>query len=196
MWLGHNYTVRQVGGSIASDAEKLAKPLRCELATCVCFVRAYTCVCVCECICVCVCVRVCACVRACMPVCVRARVRVCVCVYVCVCMRACVRACVCVCVCARVRVQACLQPAHICQSNMETRILSEHAPIVIASLNINFQLPLQLELWKSLHPVVCLHGAANFSSRLSSALDPAGTLRNVYCQRLCGQMMLGGHGLG
>ena len=97
--------------------------LHCELATCVCFVRAYTCVCVCECICVCVCVRVCACVRACMPVCVRARVRVCVCVYVCVCMRACVRACVCVCVCARVRVQACLQPAHICQSNMETRIL-------------------------------------------------------------------------
>jgi hypothetical protein len=104
--------------------------------------------------------------------------------------------CVCVCVGVGVRVQACLQPAHICQSNMETRILSEHAPIVIASLNINFQLPLQLELWKSLHPVVCLHGAANFSSRLSSALDPAGTLRNVYCQRLCGQMMLGGHGLG
>ena len=44
---------RQVGGSIASDAEKLAKPLCCELATCVCFVRAYTCVCVCVCVCVC-----------------------------------------------------------------------------------------------------------------------------------------------
>ena len=79
----------------------------------------------CVCVCVCVCACVCAYVRACMPVCVRA------CVFVCVC--------VCVCVCARVRVHACLQPAHICQSNMETRILSEHAPIVIASLNINFK---------------------------------------------------------
>ena len=38
--------------------------LRCELATCVCFVHAYTCVCVC--------VYVRMCVRACMPVCVRA----------------------------------------------------------------------------------------------------------------------------
>ena len=60
---------------------------------------------------------------------------VCACVYVCVC--ACVRVCVCACVCARARVQASLQPAHICQSNMETRILSEHAPILIASFNIN-----------------------------------------------------------
>ena len=88
--------------------------LRCELATCVCFVRAYTCMCVCVCVCVCV--------RACM--------RLCVCV--CLCVRACVRACVCVCV--RVRVHASHQPAHICQSNMETRILSEHAPIAVASL--------------------------------------------------------------
>ena len=71
--------------------------LRCELATYVCFVRAYTCVCVCA--CVCVCVRACVCVRVCM----------------------CVWVCVCGCVCARVREQACLQPAHICQSNMETR---------------------------------------------------------------------------
>ena len=61
--------------------------LRCELATRVCFVRAYTCV------------YVCAYVRACMP------------------------ACVCVSVCVCVRVHACLQPAHICRSNMETRIL-------------------------------------------------------------------------
>jgi len=61
-------------------------------------------------------------VRACVHACV------CVCVYVCVCLF--------VCVCSRVRVHACLQPAHISQSNMETRILSEHAPIVIASLNI------------------------------------------------------------
>ena len=33
--------------------------LRCELVTCVCFVRAYTCVCVCVCVCVCT--------RACLP---------------------------------------------------------------------------------------------------------------------------------
>jgi hypothetical protein len=32
--------------------------LRCELATCVCFVRAYTCVCVCLCVCMCMCVCV------------------------------------------------------------------------------------------------------------------------------------------
>ena len=65
---------------------------------------------------------------------------VCVCVYVCVCV------CVCagLCVCARVRVHACLQPAHICQSNMATCILSEHAPIVIASLHINVQVPCNL----------------------------------------------------
>ena len=76
--------------------------LRCELATCVCFVRAYTCV------------YVCAYVRACMP------------------------ACVCVSVCVCVRVHACLQPAHICQSNMETRILRtrSHRHRVI---NINFK---------------------------------------------------------
>jgi len=59
--------------------------LRCELATCVCFVRAYTCVYVC--VCVCVCVRVCEC--ACVHAYVRACVRVCVCV--CVCVRVCER---------------------------------------------------------------------------------------------------------
>ena len=125
--------------------------LRCELATCVCFVRAYTCV------------------------------------YVCVC--------VCVCVCARVRVHACVQLAHICQSNLETRILRtrSHRHRVILH---KFLSPLQLELWKFVHPVVCLHGAANFSSRLSLDTDPAGTRRNVSCQRLCGQMMFGEHGLG
>ena len=52
--------------------------LRCELAICVCFVRAYTCVCVCVFVCVCVCVCVCACVCACVRMCVRACVRVCV----------------------------------------------------------------------------------------------------------------------
>ena len=83
--------------------------LRCELAICVCFVRAYTCVCVC--------VRVC--VRVCVCACVRACVCVCVCVCVCECVSVCVRVCVCVCA----RVHASLQPAHICQSNMETRIL-------------------------------------------------------------------------
>ena len=67
------------------------------------------------------------------------RVSVCVCVClcvcvlcVCVCWGTCMRrrdeaadqsVCVCVCVCVCARVHACLQPAHICQSNMETRIL-------------------------------------------------------------------------
>jgi len=104
--------------------------LRCELATCVCFVRAYTCVCVCVCVCACVCVFVCVCV------CVRA----CVCVRMC--MRACVRACVCVCVsvCVCVRVCACMQAFNLLTSVSQTWRLasSEHAPIVIASLNINF----------------------------------------------------------
>ena len=98
--------------------------------------RLYMCVCMCVCVCARVCVRVCvcACVRACVCVCVRVCVRVCVCV--------CVYVCVCACVC--VRVHACLQPSHICQSNMKTCILSEHASIVIASLNINFKVPCNL----------------------------------------------------
>ena len=66
--------------------------LRCELATCVCFVRAYTCVCVC--------VYVCMCVRACVRVCVHACV--CACVRACVCVCVCVRESVCECVCVRV----------------------------------------------------------------------------------------------
>ena len=75
--------------------------LRCELATCVCFVRAYTCVCMCVYVCVCVCVRVCvcACVHAYVRACVRVCVRACVCVYVCACVRVCVCVWVCVCVC-------------------------------------------------------------------------------------------------
>jgi hypothetical protein len=78
-----------------------------------------------------------------------------------VCVRACVFVCVYVCVC--VRVCACF---NLLTSVSQTWRLasSEHAPIVIASLNINFLCPLQLELWKSVHPVVCLHGAANFPS--------------------------------
>ena len=76
--------------------------LRCELATCVCFVRAYTCVCVCLCVCVCVCV--------------------------------------CMCVCAYVRA------FNLLTSVSQTWRLasSEHAPIVIASLNINFLVPCNL----------------------------------------------------
>jgi len=78
---------------------------------------------------------------------------------------------------------------------METRILRtrSHRHRVIKHKILS---PLQLELWKFVHPVVCLHGAANFLSRLSLSPDPAGTRRNVSCQRLCGQMMFGGHGLG
>jgi len=101
------YLKRQVGGSIASDAEKLAKPFALWTGNlCVLCTRLYMCVCACLCVYVCVCM--CVCVRVCLRVCVCACVRVCVCVWVCVC------------VCARVH--ASLQPAHICQSNMETRI--------------------------------------------------------------------------
>jgi len=152
----------------------------------VCALCALIHVCVCVCMCVCVCVRVC--VRACVCACVRA----CVCVCVCACMCVCVCVYVCVCVCA------CTHAFNLLTSVSQTWRLasSEHAPIVIASFNINFKCPLQLELWKFVHPVVCLHGAANFSSRLSLSPDPAGTRRNVSCQRLCGQMMFGGHGLG
>jgi hypothetical protein len=85
---------------------------------CVC-VRVCVRACARACLCVCMCVH--ACVRACARACVRVYVRACVCVCVRVCVCMCV--CMCVCVCARVRVHACLQPAHICQSNMETRIL-------------------------------------------------------------------------
>jgi len=86
----------------------------------------------------------------------RACLCVCMSVCLCVCVHACVCACVCMCVC--VRVHECLQPALICQSNMETRILSEHAPIVIASLNISsFKV---LSNFNCGNP--CLHGAANF----------------------------------
>ena len=108
--------------------------LRCELATCVCFVRAYTCVCVCT------------CVRACVRVCVRACVCACVCACVRACVRVCVRVCVCVCVCvcvrARVRVHAFNQLTSVSQT---WRLASpEHAPIVIASFNINFLVPCNL----------------------------------------------------
>ena len=88
--------------------------------------------------CVCVCVCVCACVRACVRMCVRECLCACVRACLCVCVRACVRACVRVCV--RVCACACMPStsSHLSVKRMETRILSEHASIVIASLNINF----------------------------------------------------------
>ena len=45
-------------------------------------------------------------------------------------------------------------------------------------------------------PSRVLAWSSELSSRLSLAPDPACTLRNVSCRRLCGQMMFGGHGLG
>ena len=107
---------------------------------CVC-VRVCVRACARACLCVCMCVH--ACVRACARACVRVYVRACVCVCVRVCVCMCV--CMCVCVCARVRVHACLQPAHICQSNMETRILRtrSHRHRVIKHY---FLSPLQLDL--------------------------------------------------
>ena len=162
------------------------------------------------CVCVYVCVCMCVCVHACVPMCVCAFLRacvfvcvcVCVCACVCACMPACVRACVSVCVCVRVRVcvcacaRACMPStcSHLSVKHGDSHPLRtrSHRHRVIKQKILN---PLQLELWKSVHPVVCLHGAANFSSRLSLAPDPAGTLRNVAFPRLCGQMMFGGHGL-
>jgi len=88
--------------------------LRCELATCVCFVRAYTCVCVCVCVCVYVCMCVCACLCVCMCVCV------CLCVCVCACVRACVCVCVCGCVCVCVHVCTCLHALNLLTSVSHT----------------------------------------------------------------------------
>jgi len=72
-----------------------------------------------------------------------------------------VRACVCVCVCACAR--ACrpstcshLSVKHGDSHHLRTR---SHRHRVIKH---TFLSPLQHELWKSVHPVVCLHGAANF----------------------------------
>ena len=113
--------------------------LRCELATCVCLVRAYTCVCVCV-----------YCVRACVRVCVRACVCACVRAFVCACVRACVRACVCVCVCVCVCMcvcaRVCVHAFNLLTSVSQTWRLasSEHAPIVIASFNIIFKVPCNL----------------------------------------------------
>jgi len=143
----------QVGGSIASDAEKLAKPFALWTGNlCVLFARLDMCVCVflSVCVCVCVWVFVCACVRACVRMCVRACLRACVRAYVRACMPACVRACVCVCVrvcvracvyvCVCARACACKHAFNLLTSVSQTWRLasSEHAPIVIASFNINF----------------------------------------------------------
>jgi len=149
--------------------------LRCELATCVCFVRAYTCVCVCVCVCVCACVRVCvhayvrACVhayvRACVRACVCACVHACVCVCVCVCACMCVCVCVCVCVCARV----CVHAFNLLTSVSQTWRLasSEHAPIVIASFNINFYVPCNLNCWN-----LCTQSCACMEQRTFRPVSP------------------------
>ena len=131
------------------------------------------------CVCVCVCVRV----RACVCMCVRACVRVCVCV--------CVFVCVCVCVCVCARVCACMQAFNLLTSVSQTwRLASSQNTLPAMTrhrvIKHKYFNSFQLELRKSVHPVVCLNGAANFPSRLSLAPDPAGTLRNVSCQRLCG----------
>jgi len=108
-------------------------------------------VCVCLCMCVRACVRVCvrACVCACVRACVCACVRVCVCVCVCACVCLCVGLCVCVCVC--VRVCACMQAFNLLTSVSQTWRLasSEHAPIVIASFNINLKVPCNLNCGNS-----------------------------------------------
>ena len=84
-----------------------------------------------------------------MRVCVRVCVRACVCA----CVHACVRVCVYVCVCARARVRvcACMQAFNLLTSVSQTWRLasSEHAPIVIASFNINFKVPCNLNCGNS-----------------------------------------------
>jgi len=79
--------------------------------------------------CVCMCAYVRACMRVCVCVCVR------VCVYVCVCVRVC----------------ACKHAFNLLTSVSQTWRLasSEHAPIVIESLNINFQVPCNLNCGNS-----------------------------------------------
>jgi hypothetical protein len=92
-------------GSVASDAEILAKPI--THATCAC-------ICMCGCGCVPVCLGVCMCVSACVCVFLRVHVRVRACeylrvfVFVCVYVRACVCVCVCMCVCVCVCVYVCV----------------------------------------------------------------------------------------
>ena len=127
------------------------------------YMCVYVCVCLCVYVCVCACVRVCVC--ACVHACVRACVRVCVCV--CVCM------CVCVCVCERVCVSVCVcECAHACMPSTCSHLSVKHGdshPLRTRShrhrvIKHKFLNPLRLDLWKSVHPVVCLHGAANFPS--------------------------------
>jgi hypothetical protein len=76
----HIYAFIDKCGSVASDAEKLAKPIM--RATCAC-------ICMCACERVWARARVCVSMRACVPVCL------CMCARACVCV--CARACVCVC---------------------------------------------------------------------------------------------------
>jgi len=107
---------------------------------------------VCVCMCVRACVRVCMrmCVRACVCACVHAYVcacvRVCVCACMCACVCVCVCVCMCVCVCVCARVCACTHAFNHLTSVSQTWRLasSEHAPIVIASFNINSKVPCNL----------------------------------------------------
>jgi len=108
------------------------------------------CVCVCVYVCACVCACVSACMCMCVCECVHVYVRACVCVFVCVraCVRVCVRVCVyvCVCVCVCVCACVCVHAFNLLTSVSQTWRLasSEHAPIVIASFNIIFKVPCNL----------------------------------------------------
>jgi hypothetical protein len=98
-------------------------------------------------------------------VCVCACVRMCVCVSVYACVRACVRVCVCVCV----RVCACMHAFNLLTSVSQTWRLasSERAPIVIASLNINFYVPCNLNCGNP-----CTQSCACWSSELFELFVP------------------------
>jgi len=79
-------------GSVASDTEKLAKPI--TRAT-------YACICMCACVCLCVWMCACVSVGVCVPVILRVHACMCSCAFVCVGMCACVWVCVWLCVCVR-----------------------------------------------------------------------------------------------
>jgi len=94
-------------GSVASDAEILAKPITRATCACICMCACacvHACVCFGVCMCACACLCVCACECVCACACLWVFVRVCLCICVCVRMRVCVR----VCVCARMCVLTCM----------------------------------------------------------------------------------------
>ena len=91
-------------GCVASDAEKLAKPITHATCTCICMC-AFECACMCVCVCAPLCLGICMCAHACVCM------RLCMCACTPVCIHA--HACVCLCVRMRMRVSVCVC-AYVC----------------------------------------------------------------------------------